>query len=175
MTRTAFVADTGVFVRAGGPDNEKYQRLRSAVVGGGVTLRLPRRVYAELGGDPHVDTYPSGSVVEEAIAAEWVTVADELDYTNSLVSTVMDQARRFVAAHTGRDEDLVEKADTALLGLSAQLLDSGHTRRVVLLTTDKPAGEAALALFSNHGFDDQVDYRYVGREFLASVEAETFR
>ena len=173
--QTAFVTDTGVFVRAGGPDNHNYQRLRSAVVGAGVTLRLLRRVYAELGGDPHVDTYPSGSAVEEAIAAEWVTVADELDYTALLVSTVMDQARRFLATHTGRDGDLVEKADTALLGLSTQLLDSGHARRVVLLTTDKPAGEAALTLFSNHGFGDQIDYRYVGREFLASVDAETFR
>lgn len=173
--QTAFVADTGVFVRIGGPDNEKYRRLRSAVVSAGVTLRVPRRVYAELGGDPDAETYPSGSVVQEAIATDWVTVADELDYTNPLVSTVMDQARRFVASHTDRDEDLVEKADTALLGLSAHLLDTHHARQVVLLTTDKPAGEAALALLANHGFGGQIDYRYVGREFLASVDAETFR
>lgn len=48
---TAYVADTGVFVRCGGPDNDKLQRLRRAVRGAGVSLCVPQRVYEELGGD----------------------------------------------------------------------------------------------------------------------------
>lgn len=88
---------------------------------------------------------------------------------------MVDQARWFIASYTGRDENLVEKTDTALFGLSTQLFDIGYVRRVVLLTADKPASEAALALFSNHVFNDQIDYQYVRREFLALVSAETFR
>jgi hypothetical protein len=42
---TAYVADTGVFVRCGGPDNEKFQQLRRAVRQAGVSLVVPRRVY----------------------------------------------------------------------------------------------------------------------------------
>nr|WP_204365863.1 MULTISPECIES: hypothetical protein [Haloferax] len=68
-------------------------------------------------------------------------VADELDYTNPLVSTVMDEARRFIANETGRDEDITEKADTALVELAAQVLDTEQTDHVVLLTTDKPNDE----------------------------------
>jgi hypothetical protein len=33
---TAYVADTGVFVRAGGSDDEKYRRLRRAVQQAGI-------------------------------------------------------------------------------------------------------------------------------------------
>mgnify|MGYP000657539363 CR=1 FL=1 len=59
---TVYVADTGVFVRCGGPDNDKFQRLRRPVRQAGVTLRIPKRVYEELGGDPATDAYPSGTV-----------------------------------------------------------------------------------------------------------------
>lgn len=108
------------------------------------------------------------------IEAGWIVVADELDYANPLVSTVMDEARRFVASEAGRDEDAIEKADTALLGLAAQLLD-GWADRVVLLTTDKPAGTAAEALLPKHGFEDRIEYRYVGVEYLETLTADEFR
>ncbi len=51
----------------------------------------------------------------------------------------MDEARRFIANETNRDEDSIEKADTALVGLAAQLLDTGQADDIVLLTTHKPA------------------------------------
>jgi hypothetical protein len=104
----------------------------------------------------------------------WLTVADELDYTESVVSTVMDAARRFIAAETDRDEDLIEKADTALLGLAVQVLASGQADHVVLLTTDKPAGRAAETLLPKHGFDDQITYRYVSVAFLETISTEDF-
>jgi hypothetical protein len=152
--RTAYVADTGVFVRCGGPDNEKFQRLRTAVRRADVTLTVPRRVYEELGGDPAVDEYPSGDIPASTGFEEgWIGVAEELDYANPLVSTVMDDACRVIASETGRDEDCIEKADTALVGLAAQLLDGGEAETVVLLTTDKPAGRAAERLLPEHGFD----------------------
>ena len=68
------------------------------------------------------------------------TVLD-LDYDNSLMSTVMDEARRFIG-----NEERIEKADTALVGLAAQLLDTGEADYTILLTTDKPAGKVAETL-----------------------------
>ncbi len=150
--RTVYIADTGVFVRCGGPDNEKFQRLGRALRQAGVSLLIPQRVYEELGGDPTTETYPSGSIpYGDGFEEEWITVAEGLDYTNPLVSTVMDEARRFIANETDRSEDFIEKTDTALVGLAAQLLDTTAAETIVLLTTDKPAGRAAEALLSNHG------------------------
>lgn len=173
---TVYVADTGVFVRCGGSDREKYQRLRRAVRGAGVSLRVPRRVYEDLGGDPDADAYPSGDVpFSDAVEEGWITVADELEYSNPIVSTVMDASRRFIANETDRSEDRIEKADTALVGLAAQLLDSGETTHVVLLTSDKPPGEAAVSVLPDHGFDCQITYHYVSEEFLETITAANFR
>ncbi len=173
---TAYVADTGVFVRCGGRDTDKFQRLRRAVRQAGIALRIPQRVYDELGGDPAADAYPSGTIpYPDGFEEGWIVVADELDYTNSLVSTVMDEARRFIATATDRDEDSIEKADTALVGLAAQLLDTGEADHVVLLTTDKPAGRAAETLLPQHGFSDCIDFRYVSVEYLDSLTADEFR
>ena len=107
---TTYIADTGVFVRCGGPDNEKYQRLRRAVRQAGVSLLVPRRVYEELGGDPDDEAYPSSnSRWQEGVDEGWIQIADELDDTNSRVSRVMDAARRFIANDTDRPEDMMEK------------------------------------------------------------------
>ena len=92
--RTVFIADTGVFVRCGGPDKDKFQQLRRALRQAGVSLRIPQRVYEELGGDPAADEYPSGTIpYPDGFEEGWIVVADELDYANPLVSTVMDEAR----------------------------------------------------------------------------------
>ncbi len=155
--RTAYIVDTGVFVRCGGPGNDKFERLRRAVQQAGVSLCIPQRVYEELGGDPTADEYPSGSIpYPDGFEEGWIIVADDLDYTNPLVSTMMDKTRRFIADKTDREEDTIENADTALIGLAAQLLDTGQTDHVVLLTTDKPAGRAAETLFPQHGFSDRL-------------------
>lgn len=173
---TAYVADTGVFVRCGGPDNEKFRRLRRAVRQAGVSLLIPRRVYEELGGDPVADEYPTGAIpYSAAIEDGWIEVAGDLDYANPLVSTVMDDARRFIAGETGRDEDAIEKADTALVGLAAQLLDTERADRVVLLTTDKPAGRAAETLLADRGYRDRLEYRYVSADALETITAADFR
>lgn len=173
---TVYVADTGVFVRCGGPGGEKFERLLRALRQSNQSLLVPQRVYEELGGDPAADAYPSGDVpYTGAIEEGWVVVADELDYSNPLVSTVMDETRRFITNETGRPEDRVEKADTALVGLAAQLLVTDGADEVVLLTTDKPAGRAAETLLSNHGFADGIEYRYVDEELLETITAADFR
>ncbi|WP_324761231.1 hypothetical protein [Haloarcula montana] len=173
---TAYVADTGVFVRCGGPDKDKFQRLRRAVRQAGSTLRIPQRVYEELGGDPAADAYHSGNIpYPDGFEEGWIVVAEELDYTKPVVSTVMDETRRFIANETDRDEDNIEKADTALVGLAAQLLDTEEADNVVLLTTDKPAGQAAEALLPQYGFNDRIDFRYVNVQYLEPLTADEFR
>lgn len=173
---TVYIADTGVFVRCGGPDKDKFQRLRRAIRQASVSLRIPQRVYEELGGDPAADAYPSGNIpYPDGFEEGWIVVADELDYTNPLVSTVMDEARRFIANETDRDEDITEKADTALVGLAAEVLDTGEADYVVLLTTDKPAGRAAETLLPQHGFNDRMEFRYVSVEYLETITANEFR
>jgi len=121
---TVHIADTGVFVRCGGSDRNKFQRLRRAVQQAGISLRAPQRVYEELGRYPAANAYPSGNMpYRGGFEQGWIVVAGELNYTNPLVSTVMDEVRRFIAHETDRDEESIEKADTALVGLAAQLLD----------------------------------------------------
>ncbi|WP_254547363.1 hypothetical protein [Halomarina pelagica] len=173
---TVYVADTGVFVRCGGPDKEKFQRLRRALKQADVALHIPQRVYEELGGDPAADEYPSGNIpYPDGFEEGWIVVAEELDYTNPLISTVMDEARRFIANETDRNEDLIEKADTALVGLAAQLIDTDQADSVVLLTTDKPAGRAAETLLPEHGFRGRIEYRYVSVDYLNAITAAEFR
>jgi len=173
---TFYIADTGVFVRCGGPDKEKFQRLRRAVRQAGISLHVPQRVYEELGGDPTADAYPSGNMpYPQGFEEGWIVVAEELDYTNTTISTVMDDTRRFIASETDRNEDIIEKADTALVGLAAQVLDTGQAEQVILLTTDKPAGQAAEKLLPEYGFDGRIEYQYISPEYLESVTASSFR
>jgi hypothetical protein len=170
---TRYVADTGVFVRCGGPDNEKYQRLRRAVRRAEASLLVPRPVYDELGGSA-AETY--GRLRwREGFDEGWIALADDLDYANPVVSTAMDETRRFIATETDRDEDVVEKADTALVGLAGQLLDGERTSRVVLLTTDKPLGEAAETLLPRHGFEGRIEYRYVASDYFDGLTPDEFR
>ncbi|WP_247730107.1 hypothetical protein [Halovivax limisalsi] len=138
-------------------------------------MRIPRRVYEELGGDPAAAGYPSAGVPYADAFETGLIVVDELEHAQSPVSTVMGKSRRFIATETDRDEDVIEKADTALVGLAAQLLASGDADHVVLLTTDKPAGRAAEALLPNHGYDGQIEFRYASVAYLETITAEAFR
>lgn len=171
---TRYVADTGVFVRCGGPDNEKYQRLRRAVRRADAQLLVPQQVYEELGDSSVAETYGPGPW-QGGLDEGWIVVADELDYANSVVSTVMDETRRFIAGETGRDEDVVEKADAALVGLAGQLLQKERVSRVVVLTTDKPLGEAAETLLPRHELEGRIEYRYVGVDYLDGLAPDEFR
>jgi hypothetical protein len=173
--KAKYIADTGVFVRCGGPNAEKYQQLRRAVRQADVSLLIPKRVYLELGGEPGDEPYPSSAIPwQEGIDEGWIVVADELEYSNPLVSGIMDATRRYIANDTDRSEDHIEKADTALVGLAAQLLETGDAEQIVLLTTDKPAGRAAETLLPEYGFADQIQYQYVSEEYLKQVTVTEF-
>lgn len=108
-------------------------------------------MYLELGGEPGDEPYPSSAIPwQEGIDEGWIVVADELEYPNSIVSGLMDATRRNIVNDTDRSEDHIEKADTALVGLAAQLLETGDAEQIVLLTTDKPAGREAETLLPEY-------------------------
>ena len=96
---TRYLADTGVFVRCGGPDNEKYQRLRRAVRGAETRLLVPRHVYDELGGGDVSAAY-SRSRWQEGFEEGWIALADDLDYANP----GLDSHERDAAVHRQRDQ-----------------------------------------------------------------------
>lgn len=168
------MADTGVFVRCGGPDNEKHRRLRKALQETETKLLIPQQVYEELGGDPAAEEYPSGETRwKRGLEEGWIEVRT-LDYSAPVISRAMDAAARFIASETNRKHDEIEKADGALVGLAAQLLDTGNADTAVLLTTDKPAGRAAETVLPRHGFRDQIEYRYVGNDLIKNLSTENF-
>ena len=163
--------DTCVFVACGRADNPKFKALAATAEKRGTEFLVTPRVYDELGGDARTRSYPTGSLpIDQAIQDGWVSVTSRPDYTNSKVSNVMDDARRFIAEETDRPEDVVEKADTSLVGISVQLLDTRRADRVSLYTGDKPAGKAAERLVPRYGFDpDQIEW-IDGNEFVDRLD-----
>jgi hypothetical protein len=90
-----WIADTGLFVACGRQDNEKYTALSRFARRRGISFRIPGTVHEELGGAPE-RSIPGSVPVDEVIRDGWVTVVG-IDYTDPVVSTVMDDARRFIA------------------------------------------------------------------------------
>lgn len=154
---TAWVADTGLFVACGRQQNDKYRALERFARRNEITFRIPARVYAELGGAPDRST-PGRTPVDSAIDSGWVAVADEPEYANPVVSTVMDDVRRYIARASNRDEDDVEMADAALAGTAVELLDSGRAAFVSLVTTDVDAGEGTVSAVEANGFEGRIAF-----------------
>jgi hypothetical protein len=153
-----WVADTGLFIACGRQRNNKYVALRQFAQHKSISLVIPRRVYEELGGAPDRST-PGQTPIDSAIDTGWVTVADDLDYTDSTVASVMDDVRASIARKSNRDEDRVEKADTALAGVAAQLLERGDIFFVTVVTTDRDAGEGVVRALEAHGFDGRIEFK----------------
>jgi hypothetical protein len=152
----AWIADTGLFIACGRQQNNKYTALARFAQRHDRTFVIPHRVYDELGGAPDRST-PSETPINTAIDSGWVRVADPLDYTNPTIATVMDDVRGYIARASNRDEDTIEKADTALAGVAAQLLDGNEATYIYLVTTDIHAGEGSVAAVEAAGFDDRIE------------------
>jgi hypothetical protein len=163
----AWVADTGLFIACGRQQNNKYTALARFAQRNNITFVIPQHVYEELGGAPDRST-PGQTPINNAIDTGWVTVADEFDYTNSTVSSVMDDVRGFIARVSNRDEDQIEKADTALAGVAVQLLDRGDVEYVHLVTTDADAGNGVVTAVESHGFPDRIEFKN-GFELIAEI------
>ena len=152
----AWVADTGLFIACGRQQNTKYTALERFAQRNDLTFVIPQRVYDELGGAPNRST-PGQMPINSAIDAGWVTVADEPDYTNSAVSQVMDDVRSFIARSSNRDEDQIEKADTALAAVAAELLEQNEF--VCVVTTDIDAGDGVVASLEANDLGNRAQFK----------------
>jgi len=153
----AWVADTGLFIACGRQQNNKYTALERYAQQNDIRFVIPQRVYDELGGAPDRST-PGQTPINSAIDTGWVTVADEPDYTNSTVSQVMDDVQSFIARSSNRDEDQIEKADTALAAIAVELLH-GDSDFVCIVTTDIDAGEGVVASLEANGFENRAQFK----------------
>lgn len=167
---TTFLLDTCVVVACGRVGSTAYDALARMANRRGTPFEIPPRVYEELGGTPETSAYESPSLpVEQAIQDGWLAVTQSPDYTNPVVSKSMDEARRFIANETGRPQDRIEKADTALIGVATGRLDSSDSTQVRIYTGDKPAGRAAESILPEYGFDDEQIEWIDGTEFVRTL------
>jgi len=149
------IADTGLFVAMGQPSNSRYEAVRRFARRNDVTFVLPERVYEELTvDDPDVENPPVDAAIDEG----WATVAAPLEFSEPVVSRVMDGVQRYIANTDDRHADEVERADAALAALAAQHLSAGTATDVYIYTTDIAAGEGAETVLASEGYGDSVTF-----------------
>jgi len=139
----------------GQPSNSRYQAVRRFARRNDVTFVLPERVYEELTvDDPDVEAPPIDAAIDEG----WATIAAPLEFSEPVVSRVMDGVQRYIANADDRPADEVERADAALAALAAQHLSSGSATEVYVYTTDIAAGEGAEIVLASEGYGDSVTF-----------------
>jgi hypothetical protein len=112
-------------------------------------------VYEELTVDDHdVKDVP----VDTAIDEDWATVATALEFSEPIVSRVMDGVQQYIANADDRPVDEVERVDAALAALAAQYLSAGTATEVYIYTTDIAAGDGAETVLSSEGYGDSVTF-----------------
>ncbi len=157
LESVTWVTDTGLFIACGRQQNNKYIALERFAQRNDLTFVIPQRVYDELGGAPNRST-PGQTPINSAIDTGWVMVANEPAYTNSTVSRVMDDVRSFIARSSNREEDQIEKADTALAAVAVELLQA-KKEFVCVVTTDVDAGEGVVASLEANGFQNRAQFK----------------
>ena len=149
------IADTGLFVAMGQPSNSRYKAVRRFVRGNDITFVLPERVYEELTvNEPDVEAPPIDTAIDEG----WATIAAPLEFSEPVISRVMDGVQRYIANADDRPADEVERADPALAALAAQHLSAGTATEVYIYTTDIAAGEGAETVLASEGYGDSVTF-----------------
>jgi hypothetical protein len=96
--------------------------------------------------------------IDAAIDEGWATVAAPLEFSEPVVSRVMDGVQRYIANADDRPADEVERADAALAALAAQHLSAGSAAEMYIYTTDIAAGEGAETVLASEGYGDSVTY-----------------
>ena len=149
------IADTGLFVAMGQPSNSHYQAVQRFARRNDIVFILPERVYEELTvNEPNVEEVPVDTAIDEG----WATIAASLEFSEPVVSRVMDGVQRYIANADDRPADEVERADAALAALAAQHLSTGTATDVYIYTTDIAAGEGAETVLASEGYGDSVTF-----------------
>jgi hypothetical protein len=169
----AVFIDSSVLISCGRRESTRFQALAREATQRDTVFRIPPAVYAEVTDDPAVGAYmATGSPVDAAVQEGWMTVTDSPSYANSDVSAVMDQTRSFIANASNRSEDLVEKADTQIVGLALECLLTDTADSVTVVTNDIPLGDATASLIPQYGFDTQQVTWCTGGDFAAELDAD---
>jgi hypothetical protein len=161
MPGVAHIADASLFIAAGSVQNAKFDALRTEARRTDRSFIIPERVYDELTDQSDSDRteYTTSALpIDVAIEEGWVEIFEPLQYTNPHVASAMDVTRCYIAHKTDRQEDTVEKADTALAGSAAQLLDTGNVDRVVVYTADIAAGDGVVTAISQSNLPNRVEF-----------------
>ena len=146
------IVDTGLFIAMGQPSNSRYQTVRRFARRNDVTFVLPERVYEELTVDDlDVEDVPVDAAIDEG----WATVAAPPEFSEPIVSRVMDGVQRYIANADDRPADEVERADPALAALAAQHLSTGTATEVYIYTTDIATARDCVSLaLVRHAHED---------------------
>ena len=162
--------DSSVLISCGRRESARFRALAREASRRDTVFRIPPAVYAEVSTDPAVDAYTTTeSPVDEAVQKGWMTVTDSPSYVDSDVSSVMDQARSFIASASNRSDDLVETADAQIVGLALESLRADTTDVITVVTNDIPLGEAVASLIPRYGFDNQQVTWCTGEEFAPEL------
>ncbi len=139
----------------GQPSNSRYQAVKRFARRNDIRFVLPERVSDELATDESDFQIPP---VDTTIEEGWTTVAAPLEFSQLIVSRVMDGIQRYIANADDRPADEVERADAALAALAAQHLNTGTATVVYIYTTDRAAGEGAETILASEGYGDSVTF-----------------
>jgi len=162
--------DSSVLISCGRRESTRFRALAREATQRDTVFRIPPAVYDEVTDDPAGGAYTAtGSPVDAAVQEGWMTVTDSPSYANSDVSAVMDQTRSFIANASNRSEDLVEKADTQIVGLALECLLADTADSVTVVTNDIPLGDATASLIPQYGFDTQQVTWCTGGDFAAEL------
>ena len=71
----------------------------------------------------------------------------------------MDDVRQFIAHSSNRNEDQIEKADTALAAIAVEYLESESADYACVVTTDGDAGEGAVTALEANGFENRIQFK----------------
>jgi len=165
--------DSSVLISCGRRGGARFRALSREARQRDAAFRITPAVYAEVAGDPMLDDYTvDDSAVERALQKGWLKVTESPSYSDPDVSSVMDRAQRFIASAGDRTEDVVERADTEIVGLALEMLQNDTARRVSVLTNDVPLGNAAETLIPQYGFDDDQIVWWTGSEFAPELDAD---
>lgn len=151
----AHVADTNLFIAFGRTETGNFSILERIAQEHDLTFIIPRRVYDELTINS-VEYTTADLPIDLALDRGWATLANDLDYTHSAVSDTMDIVQRYISTAAEKSEDAVEKTDTAIGGVAAQLLERGESTSVTVYTGDVAARRGIEVALAKYGYSDRI-------------------
>ncbi|QGA84417.1 Uncharacterized protein LC1Hm_4082 (plasmid) [Halomicrobium sp. LC1Hm] len=121
------IADTGLFVAMGQPSDSRYKAVRRFARRNDDTFVLLELVCEELTvDDPDVENPPVDAAIDEG----WATVAAPLEFSEPVVSRMMDGVQRYIANGDDRPADAALAASLPSISVRGRLPRCTSTRPI---------------------------------------------